>query len=264
MKDHKYCFLPTKQGDINIVGYGYETFERRKLFSPLHIINHYSIHFVIKGEGTLYIEDKQYPLKKGSMFLCPKGVPMAYHTSKENPYAYFWINFKGDKEDEVLSALNLSLQNPVIKPSNPEDIKNALFDLVWENQYESEYLALSTLYRIVHLAKSDNTVMATTAKTYCEKVIEYIKLNYKSYDLKISHVAEHLHLTPQYMSKIFKQERGESIVSYLISYRMNVARELLLSGFTVSEASLQSGYLDLSNFSKTYKKTFGVPPSEAK
>jgi AraC-like DNA-binding protein len=95
-----------------------------------------------------------------------------------------------------------------------------------------------------------------------KKIIEFIKLNYKSIDLKISDIATYLHITPQYMSKIFKEERGESVVSYLISYRMNVARELLLSGRTVSEASLESGYLDLSNFSKTYKRVFGFPPSE--
>ena len=77
MKDYKYFFLPHSDfKDLNVVGYGYETFERRKIFSPLHIINHYSVHFVVKGEGTLFIEDKSYPLKKGALFLCPKGKPI--------------------------------------------------------------------------------------------------------------------------------------------------------------------------------------------
>ena len=263
MREHRYCFLPrNKDGDLNIVGYGYETFEKRQNFSPLHIINHYSIHYVIKGEGTLLIQDKTYPLKKGAMFLCPKGVPMAYHTSKVNPYTYFWLNFQGNKAEEILLAFNLSKENPVIYPEQVEKIKNAFFDLVWENDKTSEYLALSTLYKIAYLTQNDNTQLVTPAKLYCEKIIEFIKPNYKSIDLKISDIATYLHITPQYMSKIFKEERGESVVSYLISYRMNVARELLLSGLTVSEASLESGYLDLSNFSKTYKRVFGFPPSE--
>ena len=263
MKDYRYFFLPEdKQGEIFVVGYGYETFERRKIFSPLHIIKHYSIHYVTKGEGTLYIEDKSYPLKKGALFLCPANKLMAYHTSKTNPYTYFWINFSGNKAQDILKALNLSEDNPVIYPEHAEDIKQAFYELVSKSQTSSNYLALSALYKVAHLVQNKNTTAVTTTKFYCDQIVEYIKLNYPNSDLKISHIADVLHLSPQYMSKIFKEEHGESIVSYLISYRLNTARELLLSGATVSEASFRVGYDDLSNFSKTYKKLFGVPPSE--
>lgn len=263
MKDYKYCFFPNKkEGEIVVVGYGYETFENKQSFSLLHKISHYSVHYVIKGEGTLFIEDKAYPLKKGAMFLCPKNTLMAYHTSKENPYTYYWINFTGDKAEEILGALKLSINSPVNYPENAEDIKSTFFNLVWETDKTSEYLTLSALYKITHLVQNKNTLALSTSKTYCDKVIEYIKLNYKNYDLKISHIASTLHVTPQYLSKVFSLERGESIVSYLISYRMNVARELLLGGKTVTEACFECGYVDLSNFSKTYKKTFGISPSE--
>lgn len=263
MKDYKYFFFPKRNGgDVNIVGYGYETFERRKLFSPLHIIKHYSIHFVTKGEGTLYIEDNKYPLKKGALFLCPANTRMAYHTSKNNPYTYFWINFMGDKALEILTALNLSIDNPVVYPEHAEDIKQTFYELVSKSQTASNYLALSALYKVVHLVQNKNTTAVTTSKIYCDQIVEYIKLNYANSELKISHIADVLHLSPQYMSKIFKEEHGESIVSFLISYRINTARELLLSGATVSEASFKVGYDDLSNFSKTYKKLFGTPPSE--
>ena len=263
MKDYSYFFFSQqKEGDVNIVGYGYETFERRKIFSPLHIIKHFSIHFVTKGEGTLYIEDKSYPLKKGALFLCPANKRMAYHTSKTNPYTYYWINFSGNKAQDILKALNLSENNPVIYPDHAEDIKQTFHELVSKSQTSSEYLALSALYRVAHLVQNKNTTVVTTTKVYCDQIVEYIKLNYPNSDLKISHIADVLHLSPQYMSKIFKEEHGESIVSYLISYRLNTARELLLSGATVSEASFKVGYDDLSNFSKTYKKLFGVPPSE--
>ena len=263
MKDYKYCFFPNeKDGNVVVVGYGYETFENKQIFSPFHKINHYSVHYVIKGEGTLFIEDKAYPLNKGAMFLCPKNTLMAYHTSKENPYVYYWINFTGDKAEEILQALKLSKESPVYYPENAEDIKSTFFNLVWETDKTSEYLALSALYKITHLVQNKNTLALTTSKTYCDKVIEYIKLNYKNYDLKISHIANALHVTPQYLSKVFSLERGESIVSYLISYRMNVARELLLSGKSVTEACFECGYVDLSNFSKTYKKTYGSAPSE--
>ena len=263
MKDYRYFFLPEdKTGDVNAVGYGYETFENRKIFSPLHVIKHYSIHYVTKGEGTLFIENKKYPLTKGALFLCPANKRMAYHTSKTNPYTYYWINFSGGKTQDILKALNLSESNPVVYPEHAEDIKQAFYELVSKSQTANEHLALSALYKIVYLVENKSNYDLSQSKLYCNQIVEYIKLNYPNSDLKISHIADVLHLSPQYMSKIFKEEHGESIISYLISYRLNTARELLLSGATVSEASFKVGYDDLSNFSKTYKKLFGVPPSE--
>ncbi len=264
MKDYyKYCLLPeNKSGNVIVSGYGYETFERRKLFSPLHVIKHNSVHFVTKGEGTLYIEDKSYPLKKGAMFLCPPNKRLCYHTSLENPYTYYWINFIGDNASDVLRVFNLSAENPVVYPEQFEKVKQAFYELVSSSQTANEYLALSTLYKLVYLLEDKKGYILAPTKIYCDQIVEHIKLNYSNYDLKISHIAEQLHLSPQYMSKIFKAEMGESIVSYLISYRMGVARELIIHGATVTEAALSSGYIDLSNFSKTYKKHFGTAPSE--
>lgn len=265
MKDYRYFSFPKgKEGGLVIEGYGFETFERRKLFTPMRIINHYSVHFVIKGEGNLFIENKTYPLNKGALFLCPKGKKMTYHTSKTNPYTYFWINFSGEKAEEILKKLNLSVENPVFYPENFEQIKATFHSLVIESQTANENLAFSALYRILYLTEKKSPKRVNLSKMYCERIVEFIKLNYKDIDLKVSHIVEDLHLTAQYASRIFKAEMGESIVSFLISYRMEKAREAILNGYSVSEACFASGYVDLSNFSKTYKKTFGCSPRDSK
>lgn len=224
----------------------------------------YMLHFVIKGEGTLRLEEDVYPLKEGALFLCPPQVKLTYHSSTNNPYAYFWLNFSGQEAEEFVRQLGLSRQNPVIYPDAFEEIRQTFSSLLFENDGPSEYLALAAFYRMLHLtAQRENN--RTQAKTsYCARIKEYIRDNYGDCRLRIAHIAEVLHVSPYYMSRLFSAQNGQSIVSYLISYRMKKAKELLEKGFTVSEACESVGYDDLCNFSKTYKKTFGFSPQNTK
>lgn len=58
---------------------------------------------------------------------------------------------------------------------------------------------------------------------------------------------------------------GQTPQVYLNTYKMNVAMELLKSGkYNVSEVSYKVGASTLSNFSRSFKKQFGIPPSAVK
>lgn len=65
------------------------------------------------------------------------------------------------------------------------------------------------------------------------------------------------------LKKLFKEVYGTSIYAYYQKQRLNVARDMLLSGdFTVKEVGLQVGYSNLSNFAAAFKKEFKILPSE--
>lgn len=67
------------------------------------------------------------------------------------------------------------------------------------------------------------------------------------------------------LKKLFKEVYGTSIYAYYQKQRMNVARDMLLSGdFTVKEVGLQVGYSNLSNFAAAFRKEFKLLPSEAR
>ena len=70
-------------------------------------------------------------------------------------------------------------------------------------------------------------------------------------------------MSPSYICKIFKQEMGESPINYLIRIRMEKARNLLLQeeGYSVKEIACLVGYEDIYQFSKLFKKYYGVAPS---
>jgi AraC-like DNA-binding protein len=65
------------------------------------------------------------------------------------------------------------------------------------------------------------------------------------------------------LKKLFKEVYGTSIYAYYQKQRMQMARDLLLSGdFSVKEVGIQVGYSNLSNFAAAFKKEFNLLPSE--
>ena len=63
------------------------------------------------------------------------------------------------------------------------------------------------------------------------------------------------------LQKCFQQVFGSSISQYALSEKMNLARQMLDSKkYSVSEVGYQTGYSNLSHFSKAFKKEFGINP----
>ncbi|EUJ44094.1 AraC family transcriptional regulator [Listeria riparia FSL S10-1204] len=72
-----------------------------------------------------------------------------------------------------------------------------------------------------------------------------------------------MYISPTYISKVFKEETGESPINYLIKIRLSRAHDLLTSqDVTVKEAAKLVGYNDAFYFSKLFKKYYGFPPSD--
>lgn len=77
------------------------------------------------------------------------------------------------------------------------------------------------------------------------------------------HLSEEFHLNSQYISQLFKNEIGVNFLTYLTNIRMEHAKKLLLStSLSIAEVSEQSGYGDYRVFTKVFKKSEGITPSQ--
>lgn len=90
----------------------------------------------------------------------------------------------------------------------------------------------------------------------------YIEKNFMN-NISLTEVAEYVYLSPTYLSKLFFKETGVSFSEYLIQYRLERARELLLkSDLKVYEISENIGYHSEKHFINLFKKVVGVSPQE--
>jgi two-component system response regulator YesN len=91
---------------------------------------------------------------------------------------------------------------------------------------------------------------------------EYIKKHYKE-DINLSNLSRYLHVSPAYISKLFKKIEGMNIVNYINEIRTEQAKTLLIySSLTIEEISEQIGYKTQNYFSFIFKKIVGCTPSE--
>lgn len=82
-------------------------------------------------------------------------------------------------------------------------------------------------------------------------------------NLTLQTVADHVHVTPVWLSKLFKKETDMNFLEYLTDVRMTKAAELLTDlNHKVYQVSYMIGYQDPVHFSKLFKKKFGCTPQE--
>lgn len=103
-------------------------------------------------------------------------------------------------------------------------------------------------------ASSDRT------ERYSEKIMQWIEGHYME-EFSLEDLAEDIHLSKFYVSRIFKQETGSSITEYVTARRIKQACHLLETTlFSVEQISGQVGMFNTSHFIKMFKKVVGMTP----
>ena len=123
----------------------------------------------------------------------------------------------------------------------------------------------SILYEILAMMQSEYTLDYVNSSTamLISPAIEYIHEHYTDVDIGISGMAQMCGISEDYFRKIFKNTYGTSPVKYISDLKISYAKELLSSGtYTVSKVAQLSGFTDTSYFSREFKKSVGVCPSD--
>ena len=89
----------------------------------------------------------------------------------------------------------------------------------------------------------------------------YIKTNYCENWMSLSAIADRFGVTPQYLSNLFKQHRGENITDFISRLKVKKAKELLVStDLTIAEISCKLGYANEMGITRIFKKQEGITP----
>ena len=95
-----------------------------------------------------------------------------------------------------------------------------------------------------------------------QRAAEFMKLKYYS-KVTIDDIAQAVYLSPCYLSRIFKQELGCTLMEYLTKVRVEKAKTMLKDPrFNVMQVANEIGFDDPSYFAKVFKKREGVTPSQ--
>lgn len=100
---------------------------------------------------------------------------------------------------------------------------------------------------------AENRPVRVVKQIVAERYMEPVGLN---------EIAEVVKLNPVYLSMLFKRETGTNFKDYLTVVRMEHAKRLLRNGETLNVVADAVGYKDVKYFSKLFKRTIGVNPTQ--
>jgi AraC-like DNA-binding protein len=95
------------------------------------------------------------------------------------------------------------------------------------------------------------------------QVRQLIMQNLEKPELSVNWIGRSLQSSPDYLSRLFRETMGKTLVAYITERRMIRARELLASSaLNISEISRASGYDDPSYFTRVFSKENGLAPRQ--
>lgn len=222
----------------------------------------HGIAFFADGEHSYTFDDKKTIIcKKGDCIYLPKNsnyIVNQYGHSENARKNIFAINFL-ISSDEIFEPFKIAIKNPTKIQS--------LFESAERNWIKKcvgyTDAVFSDLYKILSIIKEDynSSYYGSKYRQIISPAVNYIKNNYSSEKITVEKLAAECEISVSYLRRLFTYCLGSSPVEYIIDLRLEYAKEMICSGeFSVTAAAEKSGFNDISYFSRTFKKHFGISP----
>lgn len=96
---------------------------------------------------------------------------------------------------------------------------------------------------------------------YVKRVRDYISQNIST-ELRVEEIAAHVHISPNYLSQIFRQETGQTLRDYIAAERIRRAKDYLLTGKSLRETAALTGFSSDSYFVQKFKAAVNMTPKQ--
>lgn len=242
----------------------------------------YELHFIENGDGLRrivgdsmeYIENYELILIKG----CRLDHTWEQGTCKSKMIREIIFYFSSEIFSEVIlqnevfhsiqKMFKQALQGVCFPLSAIMKVYSQIDDLPSEEDTFKRYMKLIKLLHDISICEGIRTLASTTfsgtnKKNENQKITaikNYINDHYLG-SLTLPMLSKMADMTPVSFSRYFKQHSGKNISDYIIEIRLGYASRMLLdSPKSISEICTESGFKNLSNFNRIFKKKKGITP----
>lgn len=235
--------------------------------------------YVLSGKGKYIVEGEEFEVEAGDLVICNPGIKHTHIvTNPKEPTIEFISGFT-DFHFKNMPPNSIELPDGSYVLHTSAELKQELskhcFAMIAEresNQLGRYFMFKTHLMQMLLLViREIGDVESTEQKGYnfetynknyaVNRIITYLNENYE-HKISLEQIAHNMYLSPVYISKIFKEETGESPINYLIKIRLEKAKDILLNqdGGSIKNIANQVGYDDVYHFSKLFKKYYGISP----
>jgi AraC-like DNA-binding protein len=253
--------------------------------SPLtkfHVHDAYEITLILSDDVVLDVNNESYSVPRGSLLVFNTMDLHCVKYSGSDKYKRWVVWFKRDflnvfdhiiyklfrcfyvRGGEKNNILTLSEQQLECALEKYRQMKEASLSQGYMKEELIKMLLGEFLIFVngVYLSKNDLTrSLSATEYSAVYQAILYIRENY-SKKLSRDDVAKFIGIDKRRLCECFKNITGLTTVQFILDFRITVAKNLLLQGYSVAEVCEKTGFENWSNFSRTFSTHVGLSPKQ--
>ncbi|WP_038350451.1 AraC family transcriptional regulator [Acinetobacter baumannii] len=251
---------------------------------PVAVLQEPSIVLVIQGVKRAYIGKDIFKFQQGQCLFISIAIPFDCDTLVERePMLAIAIKFEPQMMAELAAKMDKE-QRPLIEDFDNKEIKLScglniiemnsvisdvalrLLNLLRSKQDTAilgEQVKRELIYRVLQAGGGDfiqnlSAIMSRSGVIYT--ICEIIQRDYYR-NLTVQELAKQAGMSVSLFHQAFKKVTNYSPLQYIKITRLHKARDLILNNqMGVAEAAYEVGYVSASQFSREFKRLFGVPP----
>jgi len=245
----------------------------------VHHHDFYEVYYLLNGQVDYWVDGRIIRMEPGDILLInPQELhrPLLGPETKVYERIVLWINKSyleqlSDGEEKLSLCFDQSLPNRIC-PADVERpvLKARMHDLVREfysrdfgSKISAGGLFLQLMVQMNRLAlhteapDREEGQMSPMVRQSLSYIHEHI-----SAPLSLEGIASQLYVSKYHLSHAFSREVGVSLYRYIMLRRLLLARQLLLTGQSAGQVSLNCGFSDYASFYRAFKAEYGVSPRE--
>ena len=228
------------------------------------------IFYVIKGNGSFLVNEDVFDVKEDDLIIVNPNVMHTEMSKGGNPLQYIVLGIEGLQ----FTTLTKQGEQDDYSVHNYYNYKHEILfylkTLLQEIEHEDEEYEIVCqdllevlIINMVRRTKA-NMIVAPSQKITkeCRFVEQYINNHFRE-DITLELLSEKSYMNKYYLVHVFKQYKGVSPINYLISKRVECAKELLeTTNYPIAQIAESSGFSSQSYFSQVFKKATNMSPNE--
>jgi len=245
----------------------FSVLKRQYLGCGVHLHREIEVVYKLKGKTRVYSDSREYIIDEGDLFFSFPNKVHSYETFEQEESILMIISPE-IIPDFIPILLKKAPKTPILRKAQlPNDIRNIITNAykakISEEQFSETICKgyLTVLFgKIMPLfdfedSQNTNTDMLSSILAYCTQ-------NYTE-SISLSTMAEALHASKYYISRLFSEKIKISFNDYINTLRINDAKEKLTqTELSITEIGNAVGYNTIRSFNRAFLSQTGIQPRE--
>lgn len=228
----------------------------------------YLFFYITSGSGILNYDEKEYSISAGDCVFIDCQTPY-FHQSSEDLWSLNWIHFYGPVIHSIYLKYVERGGQPVFHPDSLSALDGywtQLYHLASSSDHIKDMKINESIFSVLTLIMGESwnpdARPLTSKQRSLIEVKEYMDTHYME-KITLDRLSEGFLINKYYLERIFKEQFGSSVINYLLNVRITHAKQLLrFTDKSVEQVGLECGITPLYYFSRLFRQTEGISPSE--